>query len=385
MSAVVAFTHQLCNVALIEIAAKMNSNCICCIITNESNELYVRYWARSGANWRESLSELGSAFASEIRELESMVTRACYAAILNIRCDLCRRPVLVSTRVQYDNWLRTHGEGATYRCGSCVRSTYLVSFPEFVDVLERGLDHIERELERRRREVAQLQVANLHPIDAFYLHCVVARLDDCDDGVELPPATAAGSIAPTAAIARQIYTRLWELGAIELSIRSPLTAFNAVSHPHSSVTFDPMKVAWFVPVDYEQTTLAAFRLQLEERARALSVEDVETLWYLLAEAECLSHAVCTSASLGRTIEHEQALVLSSLLHDLLRDNSIGSCKALIEKGLEGGRQYGSCGGAHGLDDGSVMMRNLHRLALPSEENWSSLSGAQLRSRVHNET
>jgi hypothetical protein len=311
----------------------MKSDCIFCIIGSEHADIVSRYWMRSRLDeWYESVSELSAAFDLDIETLVRLVESSSQAAICSTRCNVCRLPVLVANRAQYEQWQNVDLGGLPYTCGRCRRGEQFVDYPEFLRGLEDRFAGVEAELERRRDERIEFDIGRLQPVDAFYFYCLL--LEDVEEGSEweLRPAATKKNFAPTISLLRQVYSRLWDIGAIEVSVRSPLSAFEIHPSQVGRTTVDLLAVAWFVPFD-ANLTRSCVRAQLLRRTRMLTPGEVKTIWYQLAESECLAHLLAVSKSLGKPIAHELADTLNILIRDCLKRASIYECKRLIDRAL----------------------------------------------------
>lgn len=265
---------------------------LCFLTDNDDHiELCLRYWALDpGRRWKEPFSRLLSDAGLSQWELTNLLKSACSAHLLYLRCKSCRTPLQVGTRSEYAPL-----KGAIVQFGRKLRSPICADCEAKVRAAvheavafeaEHARSLVDRALQSLHARARSVDFGTLSYVQTFLLYAVLVAADIGPGDQSIPAlATQTFSLSPTAVLADEIYTMLYEDGIL---LPAPLSSPNAFRPDGSSGTikFNVSDVSWVLAKDSLGRSLQEIVAILFDRLEHPEPAAVEELWYMVAVDEC---------------------------------------------------------------------------------------------------
>lgn len=307
-----------------------------CFLTDNDHhiELCLRYWALDpGRRWKEPFSKLLSDAGLSQWELTNLLKSACSAHLLYLRCKSCRTPLRVRTRSEYSPLkgavVQFGRQSRSPMCADCEAEVRVAVHEPVAFEAEHARSVVDRALEGLHARARSVDFGTLSYVQTFLLYAVLVAADVGPGDQSIPAlASQAFSLSPTAGLADEIYTMLYEDGILLPAASSCPNVFRS-GGSSGTIKFNVSEVSWVLAKDSLGRSLQEIVEILFDRLEHPEPAAVEELWYMIAVDECKRYFVSQCERYRFTEPGIYTDKVAAAIHHYLDRCSIGQAWNII--------------------------------------------------------
>lgn len=266
---------------------------LCFLSENENyNQLCLRYWAcDSDGDWLENLNQIVSDSGISKSNLSKVIKTNSCAYVLNCRCNLCNKPVEISSRSDFatSKHRLLNGQYPNYDgiCDAC-KAAQRVEQKQLEKTKQQEFENkvlaIIRPLESNfpAYDYSLLSYVNV----ALLYSLLISANDNWQDNHIDALDCQAAPLAPTRELSIEIYRKMYREGVLCPSSTSELSAFTLDKDNPNNFSFLLSKVDWVLAPDQSGLPSNGLLELLEEMLSFPDASSLQELWFLVAESEC---------------------------------------------------------------------------------------------------
>lgn len=250
-------------------------------------ELCRRYWQLDEAgNFFYKVADLAREYSTKKHELPQIVAAHCDAISTTVKCAICNRPYVYTSRADFQQKSRFPRR---WTCSSCEEEMQKQEREEFQIQQQKYRQLIQERYKTRNPGPIDLRKLSLS--QAVYLASFIRLCSQENFAFAASLESASEQLSPTTELSLQILSSLYEAGLIAVSPNSPLEAFEG----DAAEKFYLSKVFWLLPFGTTSENVKDFASALEAALKLRGNWPSEwrheqlSLWQQIALHECLQY------------------------------------------------------------------------------------------------